>query len=88
MQVLGKTLVMAPGKRTIRIQENDWGGGELKEFIKLSSEFGLGFAVSLVFLMLFLRKAGGRSGRLQGLFLRQKAGILFRFGLDCVQKSD
>ena len=49
MQVLGKTLVMAPGKRTIRIQENDWGAGELNEFIKLSSEFGLGFAVSLVF---------------------------------------
>ena len=60
--MVGKTMVKAPMKRPNRIQENDWGGGELNEFIKLSSEFGLGFAVSLVFLMLFLRKAGGRIG--------------------------
>src|SRR5437773_1609206 len=71
MQVLGKTMVMAPGKRTIQIQENDWGGSELKEFIKLSSEFGPGSAVSLVFLMLFLRKDGGRIARLPGLFLER-----------------
>ena len=81
-------MVMAPGKRTIWIQENDRGGGELKEFIKLSSEFGPGFAVSLVFVMLFLRKDGGRIARLQGPFLERKRLASFRLGPGCVQKAD
>ena len=81
MQVLGKTMVMAPGKRTIQIQENDWGGSELKEFIKLSSEFGPGFAVSLVFVMLFLRKDGGASPGCRACFWSVKGWHPLGLGL-------
>ena len=75
MQMVGKTMVKAPMKRPNRIQENDWGAGELNEFIKLSSEFGLGFAVSLSFYVVFEEGWGADrlvAGPVSGA---QKAGI-------------
>ena len=38
--------------------------------------------------MLFLRKAGGRIGWLQGMFLERKRLASLRFGPDCVQNVD
>ncbi len=76
MQMVGKTMVKAPMKRPNRIQENDWGGGELNEFIKLSSEFGLGFAVSLSFYVVFEEGWGADRLAVGHVSGAQKTGIL------------
>src|SRR2546430_959411 len=81
MQVVGKTMVKAPMKRPNRIQENDWGAGELNEFIKLSSEFGLGFAVSLVFRCCFRGRLGGGSAGCRACFWSAKGWHPLGLGL-------